>query len=225
MDWIPLAALVALGVAMSKKAPAAGLSSGVAKQTATLPSSGSAAGGPCDAAGPLLTYIACLGKLAADKLPALRSQYSKESIRQMVLTLASTYGIPAELLWGAMLQESGARPVGIFAGNVEKAQAKRSSAFGMTQVTRTRYKSEAPLLGQPFNQLPHSALIQPDLALAYMAASYDRGFKQKGGDRSKVPPWAGQWWAGGDINGVGAQRKQNYILTHGPSVWNKQLEA
>lgn len=182
----------------------------------------SAAAGACDASGPLDAYIACLGALAASRLPELRQAWPLERVRQACIRLANTWGIPPELLYGAMLQESGGRPVGIFSGSVSAAQAKRSSAFGMSQVTRTRYKQEAKLLGEPWASAPHSVLIDPELALGYMAASYNRGFATKGGDRSKVPPWAGAWWAGGSTAGEGAQRKQKYILAHGAEVWTPQ---
>lgn len=169
-------------------------------------------------------YKAWLVKLAADVIPAQRELYQTPAdLAPIVIAEAAAAGIDPRVVWGAMWRESKWRPVGVTkvpdVVNVPGKKDKISTAVGVSQVTRTRYRGEVKALGGPPQ---HWHLLFPPVAIRYTARSYARGQAENGpavvntATGPRFAPWLGAWWAGSP--GDGADRKQGDIEAHGPTL-------
>ncbi len=133
--------------------------------------------------------------------------------------IAWDLNVAPEIIWGVMQRESSIVPVGRFGNSASPAMT--ASEYGMGQMTRPRWNAEAAADYTP-SRVRQIDSIHPEIAMASIGQSYERGEEKHGGDISynaggfqeavdaiiagnfeapevaaqwDAPEWVGAWWA------------------------------
>lgn len=160
-------------------------------------------------------YIDRLWEVQQAALPAIKATWTKAKLRAVTREAAKALGIPPEWPWGVMYGESRWVPVGVYGSDPDKAKGVPSTAYGMGQILRSRFGSEAR--AEPRITWSHEELIDPRKTIWTIAASYARAVRKHGVEELEADggQLLGDWWAG---KGRGA-RKARHIREKGPDVW------
>lgn len=133
--------------------------------------------------------------------------------------IAYDINIAPEIIWGVMARESSWVPVGRYRNSADPIVT--ASEYGVGQMTRPRWNAEAAANYSP-SRVRQIDAIHPEIAMASIAQSYERGEEKHGGDVSydafgfnaavqaladgeddspavnafpTAPEWIGAWWA------------------------------
>lgn len=159
--------------------------------------------------------------MAPDLMPGIRAAWDTQRLAQTAILEARAAGVPPEIVWGVIWRESGWKPVGPTTVpdkvDIPGEPDKISTALGVGQITRTRWREERKRGASGPTQ--HWHLFDPATALRLVAESYARGAREHDTNwaAEPLPAWIGYWWAGNDD--VRAARKRNDIAEKGGQVW------
>lgn len=201
---------------------------------------------------PQSKYIAALWHREQQyKASPVRTSYSIPRLKQITIAASCYFGVPPSWTYGLLQGESNFFPIGIFAGYKNSdsyAIARKSSAYGMGQMLRGRWKnSERPAwlrAGGPSSTF-HYQFLDPKIAIWVVASSVGRLVGQaRGGGWGKsiedqmygiyrasrgnrLPSGqgslaVGHWWAGTYAT-KGATAKVKDILAYGRDVWSEKM--
>lgn len=142
------------------------------------------------------------------KLQGSATMVSTNDVWNVAEYAADMWGVPVDWVWAVLSHEGGANSLtGLHGGSVEAAKAKNSSAWGMGQITRSRFLKELPMLEALAAQgigdasmlpLHHPNLIDVVPTAQYVAASLRRMLEKWG--QPDTYQDIGDWWAGGKGN-------------------------
>jgi hypothetical protein len=147
-------------------------------------------------------YRKQLDSLWAAEKGNLKASYSTERMRYITLKAAEAAGVDPAWIWGQVLGESSATPVGPHVGPTQ------SDAFGVTQIMGNRFNEEVSK-GTGDIWWAHADLVDPKLAIWTTAYSYQRMAKgKKGASDLEAAAW---WTGGGTESGTSAEARARLI--------------
>lgn len=146
---------------------------------------------------------------------SMYAYYTPNTLRQVVLTAAGYYQIPAEWIWGQLWAESKRDPrARWFGGSASAAINAGTTALGIAGETRTQFERERAAGGTLHNGL-HALNVVPHMAIWRMAEAMRRGAEAKG---DLLTPDEVVWfWEEGSTGGP--KGAGNHIKKYGPSVY------